>query len=235
MATLLDMFDTVGLCYKNPPKITNYYVLRSLIFTALSDYRGKDKVITLQNNPGIAVTISSDLTVVLNSNFYIDKIKCFGFITNNRFIGIDNGKSIISDVEIDSNNEKYEVLPTTETTLAFVHVFDRPLYSELYSAWFLGNMSSDPFEKIKEPKCENIIARAVNMNFTIPKHQLTIFSPIEIGDSGVIYLPFDVTSEAKTWFIDKLKDNDINVESCSYTKENAMSVMNLVKFFKIQL
>ena len=131
------------------------------------------------------------------------------------------------------NNYKYEILSSNVTTLDFVDVFDDPIYADLIAIFFLENMSSDPFQKIESSY--NIIIQSSNLSFRASRQKLEIFSPIDIPITCIIDVPFEVSTEASNWFIQKLKDTGINVKNPTYTKENAMSVANLIKFFKITI
>ena len=231
MATLRDMFDVERRNYKNPPSITNLRVLRSLIVTAWYHKAYNKKDIMVKNDPAVEITISADLIAICYQNLTIPWSKTFGFINDNKFIGFVDGKSVITDVSKKDN--KYEISPASETLLEFVDVLDKPIYADLISIWFLDNISIESFMRIK-PINDDVTIRALNMEFNIPRPHLSILSPIEVPNSKIIDVPFEVTNETMTWFIEKLEDDHI-VKNPTTSKENAWSMINLIKFFKITI
>ena len=107
-----------------------------------------------------------------------------------------------------------------------MNVLDKPIYADLILILFLDNIPIESFEKIVN---DDVIIQALNMKFVVPRPYLIIFSPVEVSESIIIDLLFDVTNESATWFIQKLEDTNNKDPHPTTSKKNAWS---MIKSFK---
>lgn len=235
MATLRDMFKLLD------EDADNAHVFKSL-------YRGAwnnctRKACMLQNKPAVLLDLGEhllivtmlpdcdvDLTQKIIQTSCIDMTQPRGLVTGNRFVGFDKDKSVMTDVV--SNDNKYIIMPSTETQVLFVDIWNKPELIKFFAKLFIWKMPTDPFTEIQHDTTKMIKIRAPNVEFEVPKTYLRKYSPLTLPKSHLIDLPFEVPPSIQKWFIDRLTSDKLMAIP---RNSDVIAAINLIHVFKITL